>query len=142
MGLELLGQNASPTMKEEISRSVNELDQLVGEILLASRLDSQQADVGPLENVDFTGLACEECVHFDVPLDLGADGYLGWGTGSYAQFGSYNYGDGYNPYSYSLGSPGGAGGGGGGCSQSDVYNYNNIFASAGTQGAVFIWWGY
>ena len=71
MGLELLGQNASPTMKEEISRSVNELDQLVGEILLASRLDSQQADVGPLENVDFTGLACEECVHFDVPLDLG-----------------------------------------------------------------------
>jgi hypothetical protein len=36
----------------------------------------------------------------------------------------------------------GAGGGGGGCSQSDVYNYNNIFASVGTGGAVFIWWGY
>ena len=72
MGLELLGQNASPTMKEEISRSVNELDQLVGEILLASRLDSQQADVGTLERVDLTALACEECARMNVPLDLGA----------------------------------------------------------------------
>ena len=71
MGLELLGQNASPAMKEEISRSVNELDQLVGEILLASRLDAQQADIGPLESVDLTGLTCEECARLDVPLDLG-----------------------------------------------------------------------
>ena len=71
MGLELLGRNASPTMKEEISRSVNELDQLVGEILLASRLDAQQADVGTPESIDLTGLACEECARFDVPLDLG-----------------------------------------------------------------------
>ena len=73
MGLELLGQNASPTMKEEISRSVNELDQLVGEILLASRLDAPQADVGPFETVDLTGLACEECARLNVPLDLGAE---------------------------------------------------------------------
>jgi len=73
MGLELLGQNASPAMKEEISRSVNELDQLVGEILLASRLDAQQADIGLMESVDLTGLACEECARFDVPLDLGTN---------------------------------------------------------------------
>lgn len=71
MGLELMGKNASPAMKEEISRSVNELDQLVGEILLASRLDSRQADIGPVELVDLTGMACEECARFDVPLDLG-----------------------------------------------------------------------
>ena len=36
----------------------------------------------------------------------------------------------------------GAGGGGGGCSQSDVYNYVNIEPVSGTDGAVFIWWGY
>ena len=58
MGLELLGQHAAPAMKEEISRSVNELDQLVDEILLASRLDARQSDLGPFETVDLTGLAC------------------------------------------------------------------------------------
>ena len=36
----------------------------------------------------------------------------------------------------------GAGGSGGGCSQSDRVNYNNMFSTAGTVGAVFIWWGY
>ena len=71
MGLELLGQHAAPAMKEEISRSVNELDQLVDEVLLASRLDARQADLGAVENVDLTGLACEECARLDVPLDLG-----------------------------------------------------------------------
>jgi len=71
MGLELLGQNAAPAMKDEISRSVNELDQLVDEILLASRLDARQSDLGPFETVDLTGLACEECARLDVPLDLG-----------------------------------------------------------------------
>jgi hypothetical protein len=36
----------------------------------------------------------------------------------------------------------GAGGTGGGCVQSDVYNYRNMFSTAGTSGAVFIFWGY
>jgi signal transduction histidine kinase len=47
--------------KDEISRNINELDQLIAEILLASRLDSAQADVGAFESVDLTGLAAEEC---------------------------------------------------------------------------------
>jgi two-component system, OmpR family, sensor kinase len=47
--------------KDEISRNINELDQLIAEILLASRLDSAQADVGSFETVDLTGLAAEEC---------------------------------------------------------------------------------
>ena len=72
MGLELMGQGSAPAMKEEITRSVNELDQLVDEILLASRLDARQAELGPMETVDLTGLACEECARLDVPLDLGA----------------------------------------------------------------------
>ena len=52
MGLELMGNHPSPAMKEEISRSVGELDQLIDEILLASRLDAKEADLGTIESVD------------------------------------------------------------------------------------------
>ena len=65
MGLELLNGSQSETavtrLKDEINRNINELDQLIAEILLASRLDSAQADVGTFETVDLTGLAAEEC---------------------------------------------------------------------------------
>jgi signal transduction histidine kinase len=71
MGLELMGSHPSPAMKEEISRSVGELDQLIDEILLASRLDAKEADLGTIESVDLTGLASEECARFDARLDLG-----------------------------------------------------------------------
>lgn len=71
MGLELMGDTPSPAMKAEISRSVGELDQLIDEILLASRLDAKDVDLGTLESVDLTGLASEECARFDATLDLG-----------------------------------------------------------------------
>ncbi|PIT71320.1 sensor histidine kinase KdpD [Limnohabitans sp. B9-3] len=71
MGLELMGDTPSPAMKAEISRSVGELDQLIDEILLASRLDAKAMDLGTLEQVDLTGLATEECARFDATLDLG-----------------------------------------------------------------------
>lgn len=71
MGLELMGDTPSPTMKEEISRSVGELDQLIDEILLASRLDAKEADIGTVENVDLTGLASEECARVNAALELG-----------------------------------------------------------------------
>ncbi len=65
MGLELMhgsqSEAALQRLKEEISRNINELDQLIAEILLASRLDSAQADVGSFETVDLTGLTAEEC---------------------------------------------------------------------------------
>jgi len=72
MGLELMGDTPSPTMKEEISRSVGELDQLIDEILLASRLDAKEADIGTVESVDLTGLASEECARVNAALELGA----------------------------------------------------------------------
>lgn len=72
MGLELMGDTPSPAMKEEISRSVGELDQLIDEILLASRLDAKEADIGTVENVDLTGLASEECARANAALELGA----------------------------------------------------------------------
>lgn len=71
MGLELMGDSPSPAMKAEISRSVGELDQLIDEILLASRLDAQEVDLGTVETVDLTGLASEECARVNAHLDLG-----------------------------------------------------------------------
>ena len=74
MGLELMGGNQpSPAFREEILRNIAELDQLVDEILLASRLDAREADVGTVEPVDLVGLAAEECARVDADLDAGAD---------------------------------------------------------------------
>ncbi len=58
--------------KEEISRSIHELDQLIDEILLASRLDARQSDAEPFETLDLTGLAAEECarVHAELSAEL------------------------------------------------------------------------
>jgi signal transduction histidine kinase len=69
MGMELMGSNPSPAFKQEIARNIGELDQLIEEILLASRLDAKEADMGTVESVDLVGLAAEECArtqaHFD-----------------------------------------------------------------------------
>ena len=73
MGLELMGGNQpSPAFREEILRNIAELDQLVDEILLASRLDAREADVGTVEDVDLIGLAAEECARVDADLDVSA----------------------------------------------------------------------
>lgn len=70
MGLELMGgQQPSPAFREEILRNIAELDQLVDEILLASRLDAREADVGTVELVDLIGLAAEECARVGADLD-------------------------------------------------------------------------
>ncbi|MDQ0026307.1 signal transduction histidine kinase [Variovorax paradoxus] len=70
MGLELMGERPSPAARDEISRNIGELDQLIDEILLASRLDASEADVGTIEAVDLTGLAAEECSQVNAELDL------------------------------------------------------------------------
>ncbi|WP_062476799.1 ATP-binding protein [Variovorax boronicumulans] len=70
MGLELMGDQPSPAAREEISRNIGELDQLIDEILLASRLDASEADMGTIEAVDLTGLAAEECAQVNAELDL------------------------------------------------------------------------
>jgi two-component system OmpR family sensor kinase len=73
MGLELMGgQQPSPASRDEILRNIAELDQLVDEILLASRLDAREADVGTVELVDLIGLAAEECARVDADLDVSA----------------------------------------------------------------------
>jgi two-component system OmpR family sensor kinase len=69
MGLEFLGDQAQPA-KEEIARNIAELDQLVDEILLASRLDAKEADMGTIESVDLIGLCAEECARVGAMLTL------------------------------------------------------------------------
>jgi len=70
MGLELMGPPSSPEFKSEISRNISELDQLIDEILLASRLDAREADLGTIESVDLIGLAAEECARIGAELVL------------------------------------------------------------------------
>ena len=88
MGLELIGgpsknsesknsepkiftapHEAWPALRDEISRNIAELDQLIEEILLASRLDAREADLGTVEAVDLIGLAAEECARAHADLD-------------------------------------------------------------------------
>ena len=81
MGLELMGTDAASPQRKEISRSISELDQLIDEILLASRLDAKQADAEPFEMLDLTGLAAEECARVNAELnaELGKDSGPGMG---------------------------------------------------------------
>ncbi len=60
----------STGLKEEIKRNIIELDQLIEEILLASRLDAQEADLGTVETVDLVGLAAEECARVGAELEV------------------------------------------------------------------------
>jgi len=73
IALELSGPSASPAMRDEMSRNITELDQLVDEILLASRLDAPQADLGTVELLDFVGLVAEEAARIDAELTLAPD---------------------------------------------------------------------
>jgi signal transduction histidine kinase len=77
MSLELMGADAASPQRIEISRSINELDQLIDEILLASRLDAKQSDAEPFETLDLTGLAAEECARTNAELNAELDAGLG-----------------------------------------------------------------
>jgi signal transduction histidine kinase len=70
MAVELSGAQGSPTARAEIQRNIGELDQLVDEILLASRLDAREADMGTVESVDLIGLVAEECARVGATLDV------------------------------------------------------------------------
>ena len=75
MGLELLGRDpGTASARAEIARNIAELDQLVDEILLASRLDVRDANdasaLGPTEEVDLVGLAAEECARTGADLEV------------------------------------------------------------------------
>jgi signal transduction histidine kinase len=70
MGLELMGAQPSAAARDEIARNIRELDQLIDEILLASRLDASPIDLGTLEPVDLVGLCAEECAQAGAELEV------------------------------------------------------------------------
>lgn len=75
MGLELLDAPDPARVaqqKADIARDIAELDQLIDEILLASRLDL--ADAPPLqrEDIDLAGLCAEECARTGAQLQVHA----------------------------------------------------------------------
>ena len=59
MAVELLAENGDPALRARIERDVEELDALIEEILLASRLGSLERPVH-LERIDLQALAAEE----------------------------------------------------------------------------------
>ena len=67
MHLDMPGEEAQPAHRAEAARDIAELDQLVGEILLASRLDAG-AETTQQEIVDVLALLAEECARSGAEL--------------------------------------------------------------------------
>jgi signal transduction histidine kinase len=79
LGLERVA-GTDPRTSAEIARSIAELDALIGEMLLSSRLDASSG-VPRAEPVDLLALAAEEAAYFDVeasgePVTINADAML------------------------------------------------------------------
>lgn len=81
MGVEFLKANADAARSEELARDIAELDQLIDEILLASRLDAV-AQAETMDDVDVLALAAEECARYPeatldgVPVTIKGDARL------------------------------------------------------------------
>jgi signal transduction histidine kinase len=85
MGLELMPTDplsGNARVRDELARNIAELDQLIDEILLASRLDLADAPMGQMEEVDLVGLAAEECAQVDAQLTVvdGGPPFISWGS--------------------------------------------------------------
>jgi signal transduction histidine kinase len=77
LGLERLAADPDDPIRGELRRSVAELDALIEEMLLASRLDALKT-LERAEDVDLLALAAEEAAHFDrgvegQPIDVRGD---------------------------------------------------------------------
>lgn len=64
----MLTERPTPELEEEVRRSIAELDELVDEVLLASRLDAQVGEAR-LEPVELMGLCAEEAARCEVEFD-------------------------------------------------------------------------
>jgi len=69
MGIEMAKEGTDPARYAALLRDIAELDAMIDEILVASRLDALPA-LDAVEEVDLLGLAAEECARYDgVALD-------------------------------------------------------------------------
>ncbi|GAB3459271.1 hypothetical protein GCM10027321_16540 [Massilia terrae] len=69
MAAELMAEKAPPAIGAELRRNVAELDQLIDEVLLASRLDAGGLPAPCREEVDLAGLVAEECARVNAALE-------------------------------------------------------------------------
>ena len=67
MAIELLKEGVDPARKAALERDIAELDALIEEILLASRLDAVDR-LDTTEPVDLTALAAEEAARYDIEV--------------------------------------------------------------------------
>jgi signal transduction histidine kinase len=65
LGVELLSDSTDNSRKSELERDLRELDDLLEEILLASRLEALPKLEGAEEQLDLLALIAEECVRYD-----------------------------------------------------------------------------
>ena len=64
MAVELMKESADARRKADLERDIGELDALIDEILLASRLDAVR-ELDSVEAVDLLALAAEECARYE-----------------------------------------------------------------------------
>ena len=65
LGIELFQETGDPKYKAELERNIAELDELIDEILLTSRLDATRT-LQTSEDVDLLALVAEECARYDI----------------------------------------------------------------------------
>jgi len=75
LALEFLKESADPKRRAGLEQDIAELDWLVDEILLASRLDTV-TDALDVQEVDLLALAAEECARYDTAQLEGAPGVI------------------------------------------------------------------
>jgi signal transduction histidine kinase len=68
LGIERLAGNSDSSVRDELTRSIAELDALIEEMLLASRLDALRT-LERSEEVDLLALVAEEAAYFDVAVE-------------------------------------------------------------------------
>jgi len=75
MAVELMKQSADPKRKAGLDQDIAELDALIDELLLSSRLDAVD-ELDTCEDVDLLALAAEECARYE-GVDLAAADLMG-----------------------------------------------------------------
>lgn len=71
LGLDMIEARPDPALRAALRADVAELDHMIDELLLASRLDALPA-LGPVEEVDLQALAAEECARYE-SCELGGE---------------------------------------------------------------------
>ena len=72
MAVELMQEQASPALRDELKQNISELDQLIDEVLLASRLDASEPAGKAHEQVDLTAIVAEECTRVGASFEAEA----------------------------------------------------------------------